>query len=68
MNLERIAGNWKQIKSQIKHMIGRLINDQFMIMESRRDHQEGLSQEAYGISRDEAPKHYAKWQALQKSK
>ena len=68
MNLDRIEGQWKQINAHIKHIFGRMINDQFMIMESRRDHQEGASQEAYGLSRDEAPKRYAKWLALQKEK
>lgn len=68
MNMDRVEGKLKQIKSHLKHNFGRLINDQFLIMESRRDYQEGFSQEAYGMSREEAPKSYAKWQAMQKGK
>ncbi len=68
MNMDRIEGTWKQYKSHIKYQFGKLINDQFIVMESRRDNQEGISQESYGIARDEAPKRHAEWQALQKGK
>ena len=68
MNLDRIEGQLKQTKSHIKFVFGKMLSDQFMMMESRRDYQEGVSQEAYGISMDEAPKRYAQWLALQKLK
>jgi uncharacterized protein YjbJ (UPF0337 family) len=68
MNMDRIEGNWKQIKSHIKYQFGKMINDQFIVMEARRDNQEGISQESYGIARDEAPQRHAEWQALHKEK
>lgn len=68
MNMDRIEGTWKQYKSLIKFQLGKLMNDQFIVMESRRDKQEGIDQESYGIARDEIPKKFAKWQAMQKNK
>lgn len=68
MNMDRIEGNWKQYKSHIKYQFGKIINDQFIVMESRRDKQEGIDQESYGIARDEIPKRLAKWEELNKGK
>lgn len=68
MNMDRIMGNLKQVKSRFKHQFGRMLNDQFIIMESRRDHQEGVAQEEYGIFLDEAPMQFSEWQASHKRK
>lgn len=57
MNLDRIEGNWKQLKGKAKHRWGRLLNDQFLAMEGKRDLLAGIMQEANGISRDAEKMH-----------
>jgi len=68
MNMDRIEGSFKQVKALIKQQWGRVINDQFLIMEGRRENMDGFNQKSYGIAREEAPKRLAEWQAMQKGK
>ena len=59
MNLDRIEGNWKQLKGNAKHQWGRLIDDQFLAMEGKRDQLAGIIQESNGIAREAAVKQNA---------
>lgn len=59
MNLDRIEGNWKQLKGNAKHRWGRLIDDQFLAMEGKRDQLAGIIQESNGTSREAALKQNA---------
>lgn len=59
MNWDRIQGNGKQLKGNVKHRWGRLINDQFLAMEGKRDLLAGLIQEANGLSMEVAEKQNA---------
>lgn len=68
MNMDRIAGNLKQFKAHIKQKWGKITNDQFLVMEGRREFWAGITQESYGITRDEAPKRHAAWQSQHKGK
>lgn len=68
MNMDHIEGSFKQVKAQIKQQWGRVINDQFLIMEGRRENMDGFNQRSYGSAREEAPKRLAEWQAMQKGK
>ena len=56
MNWDRIEGNWKQFKGQVKDRWGKLTKDDLDRIEGKRDKLEGKLQEAYGIGRDEAKK------------
>lgn len=68
MNMDRIAGNFKQVKANIKQTWGKITKDQFLVMEARREFWAGLTQESYGITRDEEPGHHAKYKSLHKAK
>ena len=59
MNSDRIEGNWKQLKGNAKHQWSRLVNDQFLAMEGKRDLLAGIIQESNGLSREAAGKQLA---------
>jgi len=56
MNSDRIEGNWKQLKGNIKQQWGKLTDDQFYVFAGKRDLLAGIIQESNGISRDAAKK------------
>jgi len=66
MNWDRIEGNWKQFKGNVKQQWGKLTDDQLDVIAGRRDELAGRIQESYGISKDEAEKQIADWEARQK--
>ena len=54
MNWDRIEGNWKQFKGQIREKWGRFTDDDLDVLAGKRDQFLGKLQEKYGLSRDEA--------------
>lgn len=71
MNVDRILGNWKQLKGSVKQQWGRFTNDQFIAMEGKRDKLAGKNQASYGHSMDEmtaAIKQHALWETSRKGK
>jgi uncharacterized protein YjbJ (UPF0337 family) len=54
MNWDRIEGNWKQFKGQLKEKWGRFTDDELDIVAGKRDQFLGKLQEKYGITKDEA--------------
>ena len=63
MNWDRIEGNWKQFKGQVKEQWGNLTDDDFDKAAGRRDQLAGRIQERYGITRDEANRQIDTWLA-----
>jgi len=61
MDWNRIEGNWKQIKGQVKGKWGKLTDDELDKMNGRRDQLEGKIQERYGIAKDQAKKDVDTW-------
>jgi uncharacterized protein YjbJ (UPF0337 family) len=61
MDWNRIEGNWKQIKGQVKEKWGKLTHDELDKMNGRRDQLEGKIQERYGIAKDQANKDVDAW-------
>ena len=66
MNWDRIEGNWKQFKGNVKAQWGKLTDDQLDVIAGKRDNLSGKIQETYGISKDETEKQLANWQARMK--
>jgi uncharacterized protein YjbJ (UPF0337 family) len=66
MNWNRIEGDWKQFKGNIKMRWGKLTDDQLDVIAGQRDVLAGKIQEAYGISKDQAEKELDEWQERQK--
>jgi len=54
MNWDRIEGNWKQFKGQVKEQWGRFTDDELDVVAGKRDQFLGKLQEKYGLTRDEA--------------
>src|SRR6476646_2963764 len=52
MNLDRIAGNWKQVKGKVKEQWGKLTDDDLDQIAGKRDQLEGKIQERYGLAKD----------------
>ena len=62
MNWDRIEGDWKQFKGNIKVRWGKLTDDQLDVIAGKREVLAGKIQETYGISKDEAEKQLTEWQ------
>jgi len=60
MNWEQVAGNWKQLKCQVKEKWGKLTDDDLDVIAGKRDQLVGKVQERYGITKEEAEKEFNK--------
>ena len=61
MNWDRIQGNWKQMKGELKTKWGKLTDDEFDMIAGQRDKLVGKIQERYGCTRDEAENQVNTW-------
>ncbi|MGA7067914.1 MAG: CsbD family protein [Pseudolabrys sp.] len=57
MDWNRVEGNWKQFKRQIKEKWGNLTDDDLDRVAGQRDQLEGVIQERYGIAKDQVRKY-----------
>lgn len=62
MNWDRIEGNWKQFKGQVKEGWGKLTDDDISIINGKRDQLVGKIQERYGCAKDEADRQVKAWE------
>lgn len=61
MDWNRVEGNWKQLKGQIRQKWAELTDDDIEKMEGSREQFEGKIQEKYGIGKDQAKKNVDDW-------
>jgi uncharacterized protein YjbJ (UPF0337 family) len=61
MDWNRVGGNWKQVKGQVKEKWGKLTDDDLTAINGRRDQLEGKIQEQYGLAKDQAKKEIDDW-------
>ena len=61
MNWDRIQGNWKQMKGELKTKWGKLTDDEFDVIAGQRDKLVGKIQERYGCTKDEAESQVNTW-------
>jgi uncharacterized protein YjbJ (UPF0337 family) len=61
MDWNRIEGNWKQFKGNVKEKWGKLTDDDINVINGRRDQLEGKLQERYGLAKDQARKDVDDW-------
>jgi uncharacterized protein YjbJ (UPF0337 family) len=54
MNRDILQGQWMQLKGKVKQQWGRLTDDDLSRVSGRYDELQGLIQERYGYSREEA--------------
>ena len=64
MDWNRIEGNWKSIKGQVKEKWGQLTDDELDEINGRREQLEGKIQERYGIAKGHAKKEVDAWFGL----
>ena len=62
MDWNRVEGNWKQVKGQVKEKWGKLTDDDLTAINGRRDQLEGKIQERYGLAKDQVKKDIANCQ------
>lgn len=62
MNWDRVEGNWKQFKGNVKERWGKLTDDELDVIAGRREQLAGRIQESYGVSRDEADRQIKEWE------
>ncbi len=61
MNWDQFAGNWKQMKGKAKQEWGRLTDDDFAVINGKREALVGRVQERYGISKEAAEQQVDSW-------
>jgi uncharacterized protein YjbJ (UPF0337 family) len=66
MNWDVIKGNWKQFKGNVHEQWGKLTDDQLDVIAGKREILSGKIQETYGITKDEAEKQVAAFEARHK--
>jgi uncharacterized protein YjbJ (UPF0337 family) len=57
----RIEGSWKQLKGKVKEKWGDLTDDDLDKIAGRKDQLEGLIQQRYGLTKDQARKQIEEW-------
>jgi len=65
MNWDRVEGNWKTLKGQVKQQWGKLTDDDLDVIAGRREELLGRIQNAYGMSRDDADRQIREWEKNQ---
>jgi uncharacterized protein YjbJ (UPF0337 family) len=66
MNWDRVEGNWKQFKGMLKEKWGKFTDDELDVVAGKRDQFVGKLQEKYGITKDEAERQLADFEANRK--
>jgi uncharacterized protein YjbJ (UPF0337 family) len=61
MNWDRIQGQWKQFKGQVKTKWGKLTDDDLDVIAGQKDALVGRIQERYGVQKDEAQRQVEEW-------
>ena len=67
MNTDTFAGQWKQLKGEIKTKWGKLTDDDLMKAEGNYDKLVGSIQERYGYARGRAERELNEWLEFQDS-
>jgi uncharacterized protein YjbJ (UPF0337 family) len=61
MNWDQVAGQWKQMKGNVKEKFGKLTDDDLTQINGKRDQLVGKIQERYGIAKEEAQRRADEW-------
>lgn len=67
MNKDRIKGQWKQLRGDIKRRWGKLTDDDLEVADGNADYLAGRLQERYGIERDVADKQIREFDAFERN-
>jgi uncharacterized protein YjbJ (UPF0337 family) len=67
MNWDQVAGQWKQVKGNVKEKFGKLTDDDLTQINGKREQFIGKVQERYGVAKEEAQRRTDEWLAAQHS-
>ncbi len=59
---DKIAGNWKQFRGEVRKQWGKLTDDDLEQVRGERDKLAGKIQERYGVAKDEANRQLDQWE------
>ena len=65
MNSDQLKGNWKQFVGKAKEKWGRFTDNDWKVVEGKRDQLVGKIQERYGITREEAERQLGDFERTQ---
>ena len=65
MNSDQLKGNWKQFVGKAKEKWGRLTDNDWKVVEGKRDQLVGKIRERYGITREEAERQLGDFERTQ---
>lgn len=63
---DKIAGNWKQFRGEVRKQWGKLTDDDLEQAHGERDKLVGRIQERYGIAKEEAHRQLDEWERNQR--
>ena len=63
MNWDQIQGKWKQMQGDARRQWGQITDDELEQVQGDRDKLEGIIQERYGKSKEEARREVDEWAA-----
>jgi len=66
MNKDEASGNWKQFKGKFKEKWGKLTDDDFTVIEGKRDQLVGKIQERFFYGKAQAEKEVKDWETTNK--
>jgi uncharacterized protein YjbJ (UPF0337 family) len=66
MDWNRVEGNWKQLKGQVKERWGKLTDDDLNMIAGKREQLEGKIQERYGLAKDQVKRDIDDWYGTQR--
>ena len=61
MNWDRIEGNWKTFKGEVRQKWGKLTDDDIDVINGKREELAGRLQERYGYQKEQAEKEIDEW-------
>ena len=62
MNKDQADGNGKQFKGKVKEKWGKLTDDDWKVIEGKRDQLAGRLQERYGYTKEQVKKELKDWE------
>jgi uncharacterized protein YjbJ (UPF0337 family) len=65
MNRDRIEGSWKQARGKARELWGKITEDDFDLIQGKREQLAGKIQHAYGVSKDQAARQLARLESRQ---
>lgn len=61
MNWNIIEGKWKETAGSIRERWGKITDDELQLLSGKREHLEGLIQQKYGVTQEDAAKQIDDW-------